>query len=259
MKKQRDRQRLYTVEGSKMILDLIKGAEYTDHRLSRLFATDNWISEHATLLKPFTERVVSCGENELRKISHLVTPQPVICVVEMPEKSDREKDGRGPQVPDGPVLVFESIRDPGNLGTIMRTANWFGISHLVCSPDSVDQFNPKVVQATMGAIFHVSVHYLNLEDWLAEMVTEKRSIYGTFLEGNNIFESPLGDQPVILFGNESRGLSNRYDPYLQGKLAVPSFYRDRLGPESLNVASTVAVVCSEIRRSSHPPPTRSGN
>ncbi|MGW8314217.1 MAG: TrmH family RNA methyltransferase [Bacteroidales bacterium] len=254
MKKQRDRQRLYTVEGSKMVLDLIKGSEYTDHRPSMLFATEDWINGHSALLGPMMDRVIPGTEKELRKISNLVTPQPVICLVAMPEKSEQET-----KVPGGPVLVFESIRDPGNLGTIMRTANWFGISHLVCSPDSVDQFNPKVVQATMGAIFRVEVFYRELEDWLSKMGKVQRRILGTFLEGENIYRADLGEEPVILFGNESHGLSNRFDRYLQGKIAVPQFFSEGKGPESLNVASTVAIVCSEIRREGMQAPIRSGN
>lgn len=259
MKKQRDRQRLYTVEGSKMVLDLIKGAEHTAHRPSRIFATEEWIDGHSAWLGPLMDRVVPGTEKELRKISNLVTPQPVICLVAMPEKSEPEKDGQGPQVPGGPILVFESIRDPGNLGTIMRTANWFGVTYLVCSPDSVDQFNPKVVQATMGAIFQVEVLYRELDNWLSGLAKTERRIFGTFLEGENLYRAGLGEQPVILFGNESHGLSGRYDRYLQGKLAIPPFFSEGKGPESLNVASTVAVVCSEIRREGLQAPIRSGN
>lgn len=273
MKKHRDRQRLYTVEGSKMALDLIKGVGDKGHRPERIFATGEWIAAHAKLLGSLTDRVVEGTENELRKISNMVTPQPVVCLVNMPEKSsletgqsgksgevvDRpEKEGPEQNIPDGPILVFESIRDPGNLGTIMRTANWFGISMLVCSPDSVDQYNPKVVQATMGAIFRVTVNYRELEGWLSGLVKDKHRIFGTFLEGESIYRSDLGGAPVILFGNESHGLSNNYDRYLDRKIAIPPFFGRKEGPESLNVASTVAVVCSEIRREA-PGSIRSGN
>ena len=253
MKKQRDRHRLYTVEGSKMVLDLCRDEEVPDHRPARVYATRAWIDEHQTLMNPFMELVVPCTENELRKISHLVTPQPVIGLVAMPERK------REDQVPEGTILVFESIRDPGNLGTIMRTANWFGIHHLVCSPDSVDMYNPKVVQATMGAIFRVEVLYRDLVKWIPEVAESQRGIFGTFLSGENLYHTSLGEHPVILFGNESRGLSDRYDRYLKGKIAVPAFFSGGKGPESLNVASTVAVICSEIGRGSADAVTRSGN
>ena len=253
-KKQSDRQRLYVVEGSKMTGDLLDAAGQTAHRPVSLFATEQWINSQTTRVASLKDRVVACTEKELSKISNLVTPQPVVCLVAMPEE-----EGWDQQPTAGPVLVFESIRDPGNLGTIMRTASWFGINHLVCSPDSVDRFNPKVVQATMGAIFHVNVLYLDLEEWLSGRVEEKRRIFGTFPDGENLYGTNMGEQPVILFGNESRGLSSRYDRYLSGRIAIPPFFSGVKGPESLNVASSVAVFCSEIRSSRAAGPTRSGN
>ncbi len=254
MKKQRDRRRLYVVEGSKMTEDLLDAAAQTAHRPVSLFATEQWIKSQTARLGSLKEKVVACTEKELGKISNMVTPQPVVCLVAMPEEEDRDQ-----KPPAGPVLAFESIRDPGNLGTIMRTASWFGITHLVCSPDSVDRFNPKVVQATMGAIFHVNVLYLDLEEWLSARVDEQRRIFGTFTGGDNLYAASLGEQPVILFGNESHGLSSRYDRYLSGKIAIPAFFTRGNGPESLNVASSVAVFCSEIRRGRTAGPTRSGN
>lgn len=243
LKKHREKHRIYTVEGSKMVLDLLSGAETAGHRPTRLFATGEWIDEHRPRIETFMELVVPCSEEELPRISNLVTPQPVIGLVAMPERNREDH-----QNPEDTILVFESIRDPGNLGTIMRTANWFGINHLVCSPDSVDLYNPKVVQATMGAIFRVEVLYRDLDEWVPAMAEAKRQIFGTYPEGENLYRSRMGKHPVILFGNESRGLSNRYDRYLQGKLAVPAFFNEGEGPESLNVAATVAVVCSELRR-----------
>lgn len=242
MKKQRDRHRLYTVEGSKMVLDLCREEEILDHRPTRVYATRDWIDEHQSRMNPFMELVVPCTEDELRKISNLVTPQPVVALVAMPE------DKREAQFPEATILVFESIRDPGNLGTIMRTANWFGINYLVCSPDSVDRFNPKVVQATMGAIFRVEVLYRELDKWLPGLAEAQRGIFGTFLKGENLYRTSFGAHPVILFGNESRGLSDRYAPYLKKRIAVPAFFTGGKGPESLNVAATVAVICSELRR-----------
>lgn len=254
LKKQRDRQRLYVVEGDKMTEDLLDAAGQTAHHPVHLFATGRWIDSQAKRLAPVMDRVVVCTEKELLKISNLVTPQPVVCLVAMPEEESRDQ-----QPPAGPVLVFESIRDPGNLGTIMRTASWFGINYLVCSPDSVDRFNPKVVQATMGAIFHVKVLCLDLEEWLSARVKEKRRIFGTFTEGENLYGASMGEQPVVLFGNESHGLSNLYDRYLSGKIAIPPFFTGGKGPESLNVASSVAVFCSEIRSNMAAGPTRSEN
>ncbi len=149
-----------------------------------------------------------------------------------------------------PVLAFESIRDPGNLGTIIRTADWFGIGHIVCTPDSTDLYNPKVVQSTMGAITRVQVHYVDLESWLAGTEMHGRPVYGTFLDGENIYESVLESNPVILFGNESRGLSGNIGKRVTKRLSIPSFSPQGKGSESLNVASSVAVLCSELKRRS---------
>jgi len=148
----------------------------------------------------------------------------------------------------GVILGFEAVRDPGNLGTIIRTADWFGIRHILCSTDSVDQYNPKVVQATMGAMARVEVHYVDLELLLGEPSMKNKPVYGTFLGGENIYETALEENPLILFGNESQGLSSRFDPFIRTRLAIPPFAGKQAGSESLNLASSVAVVCSEVRR-----------
>ncbi|RPI41797.1 MAG: TrmH family RNA methyltransferase, partial [Bacteroidetes bacterium] len=129
---------------------------------------------------------------------------------------------------------------------ILRTADWFGFRHIICSPDSVDVFNPKVVQSTMGAIARVRVHYIELAGFLSG--TKDRPVYGTFLEGESLYETEMDPNPVILFGNESRGLSGDYEPFLDKKISIPSFSGTENGPESLNLASAVAIFCSEIRR-----------
>lgn len=261
-KKYRDRHRLFVVEGEKMVNELLKEGGRSGYRPYRLYATPEWIEAHEDQLGAFHREVHDCTSQDLRKVSSMVTPQPVLALVSMPEKASDAASPESSRIPadqDGPVLAFESIRDPGNLGTILRTANWFGIDEVVCTPDSADLYNPKVVQATMGAIFRVRVDYRELESWLGERSGPHRGVYGTFMEGESIYRVNLGDHPVVLFGNESRGLSDRYDRFLQGRISVPLFARPGAGPESLNIASTVAIVCSEIRRRDQPAATRSGN
>jgi TrmH family RNA methyltransferase len=144
------------------------------------------------------------------------------------------------------VLALDRVQNPGNLGTIIRLADWFGISDIVCSEDSADCFNPKVVQATMGAILRVRVHYTNLAKWLGEQRGAK--IYGTFLEGENIYSAQLDKSGIIVMGNEGQGISTEVAATVSHKLLIPPYPADRSGSESLNVAVATAVICSEFRR-----------
>jgi TrmH family RNA methyltransferase len=253
-KKFRDQKRLYTVEGEKMVEELLGESSLTGHRPVRLFATADYITRNRDLLSNDHLEVVEASRNELDKLSNMVTPQPVLALVSKPDPISLE------EIPsDEPVLAFDSIRDPGNLGTILRTADWFGIQYIVCSPDSADLYNPKVVQSTMGALFRVEVIYANLLEWLSGFGSGQKQILGTFLEGENIYRTPLGKNPVILFGNESRGLPDLFDACLTQKISIPSFHRKGKGPESLNVASSVAVICSELKRRTAGGSTQNGN
>jgi RNA methyltransferase, TrmH family len=242
-KKYRDQHRIFMIEGEKMVLELISGDRKNSFALRELFATAKWIGQHKSLLQaqkaPFTE----ASEAELKTVSNLVTPQPVIALVSIPASGFQVHE-----LLHKPVLAFESIRDPGNLGTIIRTADWFGIRDIVCTPDSTDLYNPKVVQSTMGAITRVRVHYLALETLLNSEEMQAKTVFGTFMKGDNIYESSLDKDPLILFGNESHGISESLKPFIRHRIAIPSFSPEGKGSESLNVASSVAVVCSELRR-----------
>ena len=242
-KKYRDQSRLYLAEGEKMVIELLAGKGGLAHQIQELFASRDWIDRNEDLLDQFKNRVNEASAAELKKVSNLVTPQQVLALVNQPKRIFQLDP-----LLNNPVLAFESIRDPGNLGTIIRTADWFGIDHMVCSPDSADLYNPKVVQATMGAIARVEVYYTNIEQLLAESEMKKKIVYGTFLEGENIYESKMEQNPLVLFGNESRGLSDRFDPFIHRRIAIPSYSRIGKGSESLNIASSVAVFCSELKR-----------
>ena len=242
-KKYRDQHRLYCAEGDKIVLELIRQHPEGDHRLEQLFATGDWIRKNKEVLDAAGIHYTEATSGQLNKASTLVTPRPVLALVHKPVI-----------VPDlyvlgnSPLLGFESIRDPGNLGSIIRTADWFGFGHLVCTPDSADMFNPKVVQSTMGAIARVRVHYLELDWLLKEPAMKDKPVYATFLDGRNVYETAMEEAPLVLFGNESRGLTREYDPYIDTRIAIPSFKQHRSGSESLNIAASVAVICSEIRR-----------
>lgn len=242
-KKYREQHHLFLVEGEKMVGELISEGAEGRFEVHELFATQEWTNAHRTWLKQKETVVTEASMMEIKKLSNLVSPQSVIALVSIPVESFQVEE-----LLNTPVLAFESIRDPGNLGTIIRTADWFGIRHIVCSRDSTDLYNPKVVQSTMGAIARVQVHYLDLEFLLKNKLMEGKAVYGTFMEGENIFQSSLGPSPLILFGNESHGLSRNIGSLIHHRISIPSFSPDGQGSESLNVASAVAVVCSEIRR-----------
>jgi TrmH family RNA methyltransferase len=242
-KKFRDREQLFLVEGEKMVLELALSDPGSRFKIREILATGAWIEKQGTLLRVPYADISEVTMNEIKKVSNLVTPQPVIALVSFPAQNFSAEE-----LLHEPVLAFEAIRDPGNLGTIIRTADWFGIRQIVCTPDSTDLYNPKVVQSTMGAITRVDVHYQEIEPLLSSFLSQGKSIIGTFLNDENIYHTDLGDDPLILFGNESHGLSGRFDPYIRKRVSIPSFSHAGGGSESLNVASSVAIVCSELRR-----------
>jgi TrmH family RNA methyltransferase len=243
LKKYRQEKRLFPVEGEKLVGELLQGDPAGRFHIRELIATPEWIAAHPSIQLHKTARITEAVPADFRKISNQVSPQPVLALVSIPEEEFRLEE-----LLLKPVLAFESIRDPGNLGTILRTADWFGIRQVVCSTDSTDLYNPKVVQSTMGAIFRVRVRYLDLEDLLKQKEMRDRSVVGTFLEGDNLYETALDPDPFILFGNESHGLSERLAPLIGKRISIPSYSGTDPGPESLNVAASVAVVCSELRR-----------
>ena len=181
------------------------------------------------------------SEKEMERISQLKSANSVLAVVEMPKHKLALADPT-----KSLVLCLDRIQNPGNLGTIIRLADWFGISDIVCSEDTADCFNPKVVQATMGAILRVRVHYTNLTKWLGSH--KDTTVYGTFLEGENIYSAQLEKSGVIVMGNEGQGISDEVAKCVSHKLLIPPYPADRCGSESLNVAVATAVICSEFRR-----------
>ena len=191
--------------------------------------------------KPIFAEGELVSEKEMERISQLKSANSVLAVVEIPTRKLANV-----QPNKNLVLALDRVQNPGNLGTIIRLADWFGISDIVCSEDTADCFNPKVVQATMGAILRVRVHYTNLPKWLAEQRDTK--IYGTFLEGENIYNAQLDKSGVIVMGNEGQGISDEVAKCVSHKLLIPPYPADRCGSESLNVAVATAVICSEFRR-----------
>ena len=226
-KRTRDEERLFIAEGDKLISEIIASGWEVRH----LYALEGHFEGQAEQISP----------KEMERISQLKTANTVLAVVELPRHSLAKA-----QPAKNLVLALDRVQNPGNLGTIIRLADWFGISDIVCSEESADCFNPKVVQATMGAILRVRVHYTNLSQWLAAQHNTK--IYGTFLEGENIYSTQLDKSGVIVMGNEGQGISTEVAETVTSKLLIPPYPADRCGSESLNVAVATAVICSEFRR-----------
>jgi TrmH family RNA methyltransferase len=176
---------------------------------------------------------------ELQKVSFLKSPNEALAIFEIPENQPIDYDGL--------IVALDDVRDPGNLGTIIRLCDWFGVMDLICSPETVDCYNPKVVQASMGSIARVNITYLDLGKLLASKSTINK--FGSFMDGENIYDLSLPDTGIIVFGNEATGISQTVSAQVTKKIAIPRF-GDLQETESLNVANATAIILSEFRRSS---------
>jgi TrmH family RNA methyltransferase len=188
------------------------------------------------------------GDEAMSRISQLSSPSPVLAVVRKPSDIEDASFEPGP----GLYLALDSIRDPGNLGTILRIADWFGVRSVIASRDTVEVFNPKVVQSTMGAIFRVDFHYADLEVFAQSVLKCSGKVYGTFLDGSDLYSRELDpglDRPsVIVIGNESNGISAGMEVLVSDRLFIPPYPADDPGSESLNAAVATAVTVAEFRR-----------
>lgn len=232
LKKFRDERNCFVAEGEKIISDLLP---YMVCR--QLFVTDKCAAH-------FPEQTVQrISDDEMRRITQLTTPATALAVFEKPTES-LHIDALCDQL----VLVLDAVQNPGNLGTIIRLADWFGIQHIVCSHTTADAFSPKTVQATMGALTRVHVHYTDLVEFLTQCQHRKMPIYGTTLDGANLYEQPLTASGILIMGNEGNGISPDVKPFITNHLLIPNYPQGVPTSESLNVAVATAIVCAEFRR-----------
>ncbi|EJL66101.1 TrmH family RNA methyltransferase [Flavobacterium sp. CF136] len=227
-KKQRFANQLFFAEGVKVIQELLQ----SNFELEHLYTTQNDFEK-----VEFSKRT-SITEQELKKISALSTPNSCLAVFKIPDEN--------PIIDSGLILALDDIRDPGNLGTILRLCDWFGIQQIVCSKETVDIYNPKVVQATMGSVARVNVNYLDLKALIAKT---KLPVFGTFMNGENIYQSALPQNGIIIMGNEANGISAEIEKMVTSRLTIPRF-GELQKTESLNVATATAIVLSEFKRNS---------
>ncbi|MCB9361545.1 MAG: RNA methyltransferase [Flavobacteriales bacterium] len=221
-KKYRYQHSTFIVEGEKMVNELVA----SDFEIEVIYGVEDLLSYPS---------IVKITEKELASVSLLKTPNKYFAVAKQKKSAKANLEGL--------TLVLDNIQDPGNLGTIIRIADWFGVSTIICSPTCVDVYNPKVVQATMGSLFRVNIVYTDLISFLEE--NKDNAIYGALLGGENVYETTIQkENSILVMGNESKGISKTLKPYINHKIAIPQFGK----AESLNVAVATAILCSEYRR-----------
>ena len=225
-KKFRQSNELFIAEGVKVIQELLDASFEVEH----IYVTSPIFTELSA------NKFSLISDDELKKMSALTVPNNCLAVFKMPVQK--------PVVLEGLILALDSIRDPGNLGTIIRICDWFGIRQIICSPDTVDLYNPKVIQATMGSIARVNCVYTEL---LPILEQSDLPVFGTFMDGENIYKSDLADQGIIVMGNEANGISAAVESFVKSRIAIPRF-GDLQQTESLNVATATAIILSEFRR-----------
>jgi len=225
-KKYRFANQLFFAEGVKVIQELLQ----SNMELEHLYTTQNDFEEVSNFKK------TPIQENDLKKISALATPNTCLALFKIPAEKKI--------IESGLIVALDAIRDPGNLGTILRLCDWFGVKQVLCSKETVDIYNPKVVQATMGSIARVNVNYIDLDVFMAQT---KLPVFGTFMDGENIYKTTLPKEGIVVMGNEANGISAEIEKQIKNRLTIPRF-GELQKTESLNVATATAIILSEFKR-----------
>lgn len=233
-KKFRDETGLFIAEGTKLVTDLAPAIQ-----CFLLIATPQWLSENNDIK---ADEIIEVDIDELKKVSNQKSPQGVLAVFRQPTYTYNPLE-----LNQKLSLALDDVQDPGNLGTILRIADWFGITDVFCSEYTADAFSPKTVQATMGALARVKVHTVNLTEFL-QSCEDKLPIYGTFMDGENIYSKTLTQHGIIVMGNEGNGISPAIEKLVTEKLLIPNYPSGQITSESLNVGVATALVCGEFRR-----------
>ncbi len=234
----------FVVEGKKIVNDIILSSS-PNWQIDIICATKQWIQKNDNILKDKKINIIDVSEKELQSISCLKTPDNVLAVVKIPyQHLDIQL------INSCFTLMLDEIKDPGNLGTIIRIADWFGINNIICSNECVDVYNPKVVQSSMGSIARVNIFYTDLYDFLKK-ISSDIIVYGSCINGENIYTKKLAKNGIIIIGNESDGISKKILPFIKEKIYIPSFspkenYKKDI--DSLNAAVATGIICSEFRR-----------
>jgi TrmH family RNA methyltransferase len=232
LKKFRQEHKAFLVEGNKTTTELLASG----YKVQSLYATKSWLETHRAEISGKKTEVFEATAEELKVCSTHSQPDEVIAVAGMPEA------GALPVLEKGQLyLALDSINDPGNMGAIIRIADWFGVKHILCSEDCVDAYNPKTVSAAKGSLFRTGITYTRLQDVFA---AAGHTVYGALLQGENIYTQDLGARGILLIGNEANGISPALLPYITHAVSIPRFGQ----AESLNAAMATAILCSEFMR-----------
>jgi RNA methyltransferase, TrmH family len=239
-KKTRIEKQLFIVEGEKIVNELI----HSSFKIETVIGVKEWIDSNNNILNNRQIKTFFAKEEELFSVSSFKTPNQVVAVAHIPESALDVN-----LLSDQLTLAMDDIQDPGNFGTIVRLADWFGIQNIICSENSVEVYNPKVIQSTMGAFMRLNISYVDLRDFIkAYKNRTKLKVYGTTLSGSNIYSSELTQNGLIVMGNESHGISAELEPYIDQWITIPTFNNSCFRTESLNVSVATAIICSEFRR-----------
>ena len=233
LKKNRKEEHAFVAEGHKLVGDLLG-----HFPCKLLVATQAWLERNPGMK---ADEIIEVTQEELTRASLQKAPQEVLAVFEQPTY---EMDAS--VVSQNLCLALDDVQDPGNLGTIIRLADWFGIEHIFCSQGTVDVYNPKTIQATMGALARVKLHYCHLPSFIASL--KDTPVYGTFLDGENMYGKNLSEHGLIVMGNEGNGISDEVGKLVNERLYIPNYPPQRETSESLNVAIATSVICAEFRR-----------
>lgn len=236
LKKFRKQEGLFIAEGHKVVGDLLRAG----FKPRQIFAVQDWITDNSSQLSVLDSQLSEVNLEELTRLSLLQHPQQVLALFPIPDEQTI------PSPKNALSILLDNVQDPGNLGTIIRIADWFGIDTIYCSLGTVDAWNPKVVQATMGSIARVHIKYVDPQ-LLFDSLPDKFPVYGTFLDGDNIYTQQLSLQGIIVMGNEGNGISDAVRSRVTHKLLIPDFHKGDTA-DSLNVAIATAITCSEFRR-----------
>jgi RNA methyltransferase, TrmH family len=234
-KKYRNEHQLFLAEGVKVIQELL----HSNFVLEHLFVTEAIFDEVGISQK------TTITEADMKRVSALSSPSPCLAVFRIPKETKAQEEGL--------IVALDDIRDPGNLGTIIRLCDWFGVSQIVCSKETVDVYNPKVIQATMGSVTRVNINYADLDKYISET---NLPVFGTFMDGKNVYMEQLPQDGILVLGNEANGISSALEKIIKNRIAIPRF-SSAVGnascgniqqTESLNVATAAAIFLSEFRR-----------
>jgi TrmH family RNA methyltransferase len=238
-KKAREEEGLYVIEGDKLVKEFLAAGV----PVKNLIAKPEFLNSLSLFQKQGVEEIIPANYDDLKKISSLKTPHNALAVIRIPDICIDAGNIRKEL-----SVALDCVQDPGNLGTIIRAAAWFGIRNIYCSEDCVDVYNPKVIQSSMGAILHVNVFYTDLRKLLESASGDKIRIFGAMVQGESIYSYRLSNNGIILLGNESKGISKELIPYISDRIMIPKQTDASSGIDSLNVSMAASVILSEFTR-----------